>query len=284
MLTYTMTPAQSDTFILGGAAAAQVAQEITDHVVTLTTEDVLVLVDDGSVAFTLERGGAVMAVPTARQTFRAAVAQVAAKAKARLPQAVNGRIEKAVTLVVHGDVEPQEDGSIVVFSATDATRRYVLIGTGCTCADFERGQAPGGWCAHRIAAGIHKRVQELLPPESAPDGLPSGETTPEVIVAGNNNQPLYEAPASANVHVQIAGRDVLVTLRDRDEGRLLERLAVVLKQYPALQAPSAPAPTQGQGEGWCAVHQTTMKLTTKDGRSWYSHRTDAGWCKGKGKP
>ena len=58
MLTYGMTPAQSETWTLGRAAAAQVETEITEHVVTLTTEDVLVLVDDGSVAFTLEQGRA----------------------------------------------------------------------------------------------------------------------------------------------------------------------------------------------------------------------------------
>ena len=36
-----------------------------------------------------------------------------------------------------------------------------LVGTTCDCQDFTRGQAPEGWCQHRIAAGIHKRVQEL---------------------------------------------------------------------------------------------------------------------------
>jgi hypothetical protein len=105
-----------------------------------------------------------MDAPTARQTYRDLVAEVAAKAKAKakLPLAVNGRIEKATRLVLMGDVEPQDDGSIVVFSATDATRRYVLQGVTCTCADYERGQAPSGWCAHRIAAGIDKRVREVL--------------------------------------------------------------------------------------------------------------------------
>lgn len=55
MLTYCMTPAQSDTWILGGAAAAQVEQEIADQVAEAEcTKDVLVLVDDGNVAYTLE--------------------------------------------------------------------------------------------------------------------------------------------------------------------------------------------------------------------------------------
>jgi hypothetical protein len=59
MLTYSMTPAQSDDWTLGGAAAAQVAQAIADQVAALDVhEDVLVLVDDGSVAFQLEQGRA----------------------------------------------------------------------------------------------------------------------------------------------------------------------------------------------------------------------------------
>jgi hypothetical protein len=56
MLTYTMTPAQSDDWTLGSAAAARVAEAIAEQVAALTSEDVLVLVDDGSVAFTLEQG------------------------------------------------------------------------------------------------------------------------------------------------------------------------------------------------------------------------------------
>ena len=198
-----------------------------------------------------------------RQTFRQTVAQVAERAKAILPAAVNGRVEKAVALVLQGDVEPQADGTVVVFSATDATRRYVLQGTACTCADFERGQAPEGWCAHRIAAGIAKRVGEVLP--RAPQGEPKPAPTP---------QALPEAPASANCHIILEGRQVQVTLRDTDEGRLLQRLAALLKQYPVPAQPERP-------QGWCAIHHVQMKQTTKNGRSWWSHRTAEGWCKGR---
>ena len=48
-----------------------------------------------------------MTTPPARQTFRETVAQVAEKARARLPQAVNGRIESAVQLVLLQDVRPR---------------------------------------------------------------------------------------------------------------------------------------------------------------------------------
>jgi hypothetical protein len=57
MLTYCMTPAQSDDWILGGAAAAQVEQEIAEQVQDANcTEDVLVTLDDGEIAYTLELG------------------------------------------------------------------------------------------------------------------------------------------------------------------------------------------------------------------------------------
>src|SRR5215475_438562 len=99
---------------------------------------------------------------TDRQTFRETVALVATAAKAKLPLAVNGRIESAAKLVLWQDVEPQADGSIFVGSASDPGKTYRLMGLTCECQDWQHGKAPEGWCAHRIAAGIHKRVGQLL--------------------------------------------------------------------------------------------------------------------------
>jgi hypothetical protein len=89
-----------------------------------------------------------MNTTTDRQTFRETVAQIADKARAKLPQAVNGRIESAVKLVLVGDVMPQADGSILVGSSSDAMKSYLLTGSTCECQDFTRGQAPDGWCQH----------------------------------------------------------------------------------------------------------------------------------------
>jgi hypothetical protein len=210
---------------------------------------------------------------TPRQHFRETVALVAAKAKEKLPQAVNGRLEKAVTLVLQADVAPQADGSVVVFSATDATRRYVLQGTSCTCADFERGQAPDGWCCHRIAAGIQKRVQELLPPPA-----------PDVTQAAA----LPEAACSVNCHMMVEGRQVQLTLRGSAEAEVLARLTTILRQYPIVPSGNAKKGMNTSGEtadtgqpGWCQIHQAAMRETTKEGRTWWSHRTDQGWCKGR---
>jgi len=88
-----------------------------------------------------------MSTSPERHQYRETVAAVAAKARALLPVAVNGRIESAVKLVLQGDVEPLDDGSIQVGSS-DPTRVYHLVGPTCTCTDFTQGKAPEGWCKH----------------------------------------------------------------------------------------------------------------------------------------
>jgi hypothetical protein len=211
-----------------------------------------------------------MAPTTARQTFRDVVAQVAEKARARLPQVVNGRIEAAVKLVLVQDVTPQDDGTILVGSSTDPLKTYRLVGPTCECQDFTRGQAPDGWCQHRIAAGIQKRVRELLPQDPAPQSPPVETAAAPVL--------LPEAPASVNVRLQIDGREVQWTLRDHDEARLATRLDALLAHYPV---PQPPAQAVSQGESWCRKHGVQMQDNHKDGRRWWSHRTADGWCKGR---
>jgi hypothetical protein len=198
-----------------------------------------------------------------RQAFRELLASLAAKTKTKIP-ALNGRVEKAVKLALAGDVELHDDGSATVYSSSDPTRRYEIREGTCTCRDYE--QAPQQLCQHRLSAGLVRRTYELLP-QSTPVET---EATPPA---------LPEAPASVNVRLQIAGRDVQWTLRDQDEARLAVRLDALLARYPVVQAPQASS--QGQGKDWCQRHQVPMQQTTKDGRSWWSHRHEGQWCKGK---
>jgi hypothetical protein len=227
-----------------------------------------------------------------RTHYREVLAQVAARAKERLPQAVNGRVESAVKLVLAGDVLPQDDGSILVGSSSDPMKTYLLVGTTCECQDFQHDKAPEGWCQHRIAAGIAKRVQEVLAaqtpdpvPEPAAEATVAATVAPDAASPAVPAVPLGEAPASVNCHIMLGGRQVQLTLRDTDEQRLLARLAAVLQHYPTVPAPQAPQQRPASGEtsdkGWCAIHQCAMKLNEKDGRTWYSHRTDDGFCKGR---
>ena len=199
-----------------------------------------------------------------RQAFREMLATLAAKTLTKIP-ALNGRVEKAVKLALAGDVELHDDGTAIVYSSSDPTRLYEIRQGTCTCRDYE--QAPEHLCQHRLSAGLVRRTHELLPP------------APEPVLS---TTPLPEAPCSVNVRLVIDGRDCQITLRDSDEGRLLQRLQAVLAQYPVAQsAIQAPSQGQGEGKGWCAVHNVAMKLQQKGERTWYSHRTDDGFCKGR---
>src|SRR5262249_48602753 len=145
-------------------------------------------------------------------------------------------------------------------------------------------------------------VPEVLPepfpdndlPE-APERPQAGTSTPVEMASTTAASPgpvatgkvveLPEAPASCNVYVLIDGHKVQITLRDRDEQRMLARLKGVLAQSPA------PQPFQGAGKDqaaspepekrYCPLHGTEMQLNHKEGRSWWSHKTPDGWCKGK---
>ena len=142
-----------------------------------------------------------------------------------------------------------------------------MVNGQCTCRDYDK--APNGLCKHRIYGMLITRSFQTYQPTTTVS--------------------LPEAPASVNVHVQIDGRQVQVTLRDTNESRLLERLAKVLQQYPLSQSGSEnislPNPMAGHRAlpSWCKVHDVLMKLNTKDGKSWYSHylKDERRYCQGK---
>jgi len=211
-----------------------------------------------------------MSTATDRQQYRDLVATVAAKAKAIWPQDVNGRLESAAKLVLNHDVEVLADGRIQVGSSSDPARVYQLVGTTCDCQDFQHAQAPQGWCQHRIAAGIDKRVRELLaalpvPPIAAP------------------TVPLPEAPASVNVRVVVAGYEVQWTLRDVDETRLAGRLAALLAQYPKEGTASPSGAASAPQPPVCRFHGP-MKASSKAPGSFYCTKKlhDGSYCLERG--
>jgi len=213
-----------------------------------------------------------------RQTFRAALAALASKTQAKLPQ-LNGRVEKACKLVLAGDVTLQGEKALVA-SLSDPAKTYTLEPGHCTCADFPR--APEYLCAHRLAAGFQRKLGELLPLESqGVHGPLESQPTPPAA-------PLPEARSSANVRLKVAGHEVQVTLRDHDEAVLMVRVEELIQRYGQPQAsaevprhheaPQAPAEPEKR---YCPKHGTEMALNHKEGRSWWSHKTAEGWCKGK---
>ena len=201
------------------------------------------------------------------QVFRQAVEEMAARARQVVPEA-NGRIEKAVQLVLAGDVELLPDGGARVASQSNGTTRYYVVNGECQCRDFAK--APKGLCKHRLAYGILKRTMALAQERcQARHQLPQqGGPQPEPPTAAQA-MALPEAPASVNVRLTLHGREVQVTLRDSDEQRLLKRLAALLQQIDA----SEPS--------WCPLHQVAMVQHHNARGSWWSHRLpDGSWCRG----
>ena len=229
-----------------------------------------------------------------RAIWRDAVSEIADKAKATLPQSA-GRIDKAVALVLAGDVEVLGDGTARVASQSNGQTVYHIVNGHCDCMDYPK--APdAGWCKHRLSAAIAKRAYPLakakLDAASAPtSALPAPTLTGTVSCAAcqatfhaphdcpRKAAPLPEAPASVNVHLELAGRQVQLTLRDLDETRLLARLDAILQRFPLVVKPTD---TQARSEGWCTKHGVAMRQNHKDGRSWWSHKlADGTWCRGK---
>lgn len=220
----------------------------------------------------------------------AAVQAVAVRAKAALGEASHARIEKAVQIVLNGGVHLNDDHSAVVASQHEPLKGYA-VGCVCPCADYSH--APSKLCKHKIAKHLHTRALELAEVPSAPtapvwqqDAVeiePVAPTAPVLPALG-------EAPASVNVRVIIQGRECQITLRDTDEARLLQRLSVVLVQYPlpeagAPVAPVAPAAPAAQipaaiGGGYCVLHGVQMRQHGNDRGIWWSHKTEEGYCKG----
>src|SRR5262249_37316460 len=205
----------------------------------------------------------------ARKVWRQAVAEIADKAKAKLPEC-SGRVDSAVKIVLAGDVELLTDGTAKVASQSNGSTAYHVVNGHCDCKDFAK--APHNFCKHRLSAAIVRRAHELTKQrleqlDSASNGThqplaesPQGQPQSEAVST------LPEAPASANGYVTLAGRKVQVTLRDSDEQRLLARLEALLQRFPAEEEPEQTPP-----EGWCSKHGVQMKERKGKYGPFYSH-------------
>ena len=97
-------------------------------------------------------------------------------------------------------------------------------------------------------------------------------------------QPCPEALFSLTLKGKLDGIETLLTVR----GMTAEEFRRNLQQVRGLLDQSQPVPAARPREsgpvqeiGWCQKHNCEMTLNTKNGRSWWSHRTADGWCKGK---
>jgi hypothetical protein len=215
-----------------------------------------------------------------RAAWREAVAAIADKAKAKLPQC-NGRVDKAVALVLNGDVELLPDGTAKVATQSTGSTAYHVVNGHCDCRDYEK--APGQLCKHRLSAAIARRAQELTkaPLDAGPNGQAEPPSQPTPAQPDTPPTPLPEAPVSITLKATLHGHEVMVTLRGVDFPSVKAQVEQT-SEWLKVQTP-AQSPTQDteQPEGWCSKHGMQMKLNHKEGRSWWSHKTTAGWCKGK---
>ena len=95
---------------------------------------------------------------SARQAWRDAVAEIADKAKAKLPEC-SGRVDSAVKIVLAGDVALQADGTAKIASQSNGCTAYQVVNGHCDCKDFTK--APHQLCKHRLSAAIVRRADEL---------------------------------------------------------------------------------------------------------------------------
>jgi hypothetical protein len=224
----------------------------------------------------------------ARQAWREAVAAIAEKARAKLPECA-GRIESAVKTALNGDVELLADGTAHVASQSNGNTMYHVVNGHCNCKDFAK--APYNLCKHRLSAAITRRAQELTKVKLA-DTNDKAEPSRQPVPAQPDapTVPLPEAPVSITLKATLHGQEVMVTLRGTDFASVKAQVEQA-SEWLSVQAPAQP-PTQPPAQGttplahdespYCHAHQAVLKRYERNGQVWYSHKTaDGRWCRGQ---
>ena len=95
----------------------------------------------------------------ARRIFREAVEAVADKARTALPE-LNGRVERAIQIILNGDLSITPDGQGTIASQSNGHGAYA-VGKGefCSCKDHPK--SPKGLCKHILAYHIFTRSTAL---------------------------------------------------------------------------------------------------------------------------
>src|SRR5438093_4513315 len=95
----------------------------------------------------------------ARKAFREAVEVVAEKARTALPE-LNGRVERAVQIILNGDLSIAPDGQGTIASQSNGNSVYA-VGKGefCSCKDHPK--AVKHLCKHVLAYHIFTRATAL---------------------------------------------------------------------------------------------------------------------------
>src|SRR5499426_847555 len=213
----------------------------------------------------------------ARKAWREAVAEIAARAHEKLPEC-NGRVDRAVKIVLAGDVELLPDGTAKVASQSNGTTQYHVVNGHCDCRDYDK--APHQFCKHRLAAAIARRAQELtkaklVTPANGHAEAPRQPAQPEAPTSL-----LPEAPVSITLKATLHGQEVMVTLRGTDFASVKAQVEQA-SHWLGVQAPPQPpaqrtTPADHDDSPYSHRHTAALKRFSKDGRTWYSHKTADG--------
>src|SRR5215813_12387475 len=95
----------------------------------------------------------------ARKAFREAVEAVADKARTAIPE-LNGRVERAVQIILNGDLSIAPDGQGTIASQSNGTGAY-SVGKGDSCSCKDHPKAPKHLCKHVLAYHIFTRATAL---------------------------------------------------------------------------------------------------------------------------
>src|SRR5262245_59320154 len=144
-----------------------------------------------------------------RTAFREAVEVIADKARAKLPE-LNTRVDKAVLLVLNGDVSVNANGEGTVASQSNGHEVYA-VGKGEFCGCKDHPKAVKGLCKHILSYHIFTRGRALAREKlvaldaeaSKTEPLPTLQPAPAVS-SGTHS----EAPASVNCHIMLEGRQI----------------------------------------------------------------------------
>src|SRR5215475_1650721 len=178
----------------------------------------------------------------ARQAWRQAVAEIAEKAKSKLPEC-SGRVDSAVKIVLAGDVELLADGTAKVASQSNGTTAYHVVNGECSCKDFAK--APHQFCKHRLSAAIARRAQELTKAKLA-DTNGHAEASSQLAQPDAPIAPLPEAPVSITLKATLHGHEVMVTLRGTDFASVKVQVEQA-SEWLKVQAPAQSPSHQGRG-------------------------------------
>jgi hypothetical protein len=231
------------------------------------------------------------------RTFTEELALTVATMQAERPDKAEA-IGRAHAAIIEGHVRDNHDGTGRVLSRTGETWYTVNAHCECTASDFHKP------CRHLSAWKLYQHVLKKAEETTKAAALCASERHADAGEPENGAQscagtagdqeatltlsrtkngvslpPLPEAPCSANVHVTIGGKDVLVTVRGHSLAEVLPQIEAVVQRYPVAQTPLVQTPAQTQPPPVCEWHGT-MKESSKAKGTWYcpSKMADGTYC------